>query len=192
MQKEAWDHLLALDEWPVRTRQMTIDLSSGVRSTFRNIAPFVAPWEDRGTVRSGDQNLDVLARQQISGRVGMRDFGRLVSGNQVLPAIESDQTDLDFAVYIGTRHVADASVAKLIDRRKDPRVILWTPAELTQEERDQLIEFAAYRKLISDWQGKETEDAVAVVNWVSNALQSDLAKIVKIVDNSYARGRVDA
>ena len=106
--------------------------------------------------------------------------------------LDSDQTDLDFAVYIGTRNVADASVLKLIERRKDPRVLLWTPAELTQEERDRLIDFAAYRKLISDWQGKETEDAVGVVNWVSNTLQSELAKIVKIVDNSYARGRIDA
>jgi len=193
MQKEAWDHLLALDEWPVRTRQMTIDLSSGVRSTFRDIAPFVAPWEDRGIVRSGDQNLDVVWQgRQITGRVGMRDLGRMFSDNQPLPPIESDQTDLDFAVYIGTRHVADTSILKLIERRKDPRALLWTPAELTQEERDRLMDFAAYRKLISDWQGKETEDAVAVVNWVSNALQSDLAKIVKIVDNSYARGRVDA
>lgn len=193
MQKEAWDHLLALDEWPVRTRQMTIDLSNGVRSTFREIAPFIAPWEDRGAVRSGDQNLDVAWQgRQITGRVGMRDLGRMFAENQALPPIESDQTDLDFAVYIGTRHVADASVLKLIERRKDPRVLLWTPAELTQEERDRLIEFAAYRKLVSDWQGKETEDAVAVVNWVSNALQSDLAKIVKIVDNSYTRGRIDA
>ena len=193
MLREAWGHLLALDEWPVRTRQMTIDLSSGVRSTFRGIAPFVAPWEDRGAVRSGDQNLDVVWQgRQITGRVGMRDLWRMFSENQVLPAIDSDQTDLDFAVYIGTRHVADASVLKLIERRKDPRVILWTPAELTQEERDRRIDFAAYRKLVSDWQGKETEDAVAVVNWVFNALQSDLAKIVKIVDNSYARGRVDA
>jgi len=193
MLREAWGHLLALDEWPVRTRQMTIDLSSGVRSTFRDIAPFVAKWEDRGAVRSGDQNLDVVWQgRQITGRVGMRDLWRMFSENQVLPAIDSDQTDLDFAVYIGTRHVADASVLKLIERRKDPRVILWTPAELTQEERDRRIDFAAYRKLVSDWQGKETEDAVAVVNWVFNALQSDLAKIVKIVDNSYARGRVDA
>jgi hypothetical protein len=115
----------------------------------------------------------------------------MFSDNQPLPPIESDQTDLDFAVYIGTRHVADTSILKLIERRRDPRVLLWTPAELTQEERDRLMDFAAYRKLISDWQGKETEDAVAVVNWVSNALQSDLAKIVKIVDNSYP-GRVDA
>lgn len=193
MQKEAWDHLLALEEWPVRTRQMTIDLSNGVRSTFRDIAPFVAPWEDRGAARTGDQELEVVWQgRQIAGRVGMRDLGRMFSENQILPSIDSDQTDYDFAVFVGTRHVADASVLKLIERRKDPRAILWTPAELTQEERDRLIDFAAYRKLVSDWQGKETEDAVAVINWVSNTLQTDLAKIVKIVDNSYARGRIDA
>jgi hypothetical protein len=193
MQKEAFEHLLALDEWPVRTRQMTIDLSNGVRSIFRGIAPFIAPWEDQGSIRSGDQNMDVVWQgRQITGRVGMRDLGRMYSENLSLPPIESDQTDLDFAVYIGTRHVADASVLKLIGRRKDPRVILWTPADLAQEERDRLMDFAAYRKLISDWQGKETEDAVAVINWVFNALQSELAKIMKIVDNSYARGRVDA
>ena len=46
--------------------------------------------------------------------------------------------------------------------------------------------------MIFDWQGKETEDAVAVINWVFNALQFDLARIMKIVDNSYARGRMDA
>ncbi|MCF7634650.1 MAG: hypothetical protein LLF82_000114 [Dehalococcoides mccartyi] len=192
MQKDAWEHLLALKEWPIRTRQMTIDLSSGVRSIFRDIAPFFTSWEDRGE-RAGDQNLDIVWEgRQITGRVAMRDFGRIFSESQVLPPIESDQTDLDFSVYISSRPVAESTVEKLIERRKDPRVILWTPAELTQEERDRLIDFAAYRKLVSDWQGKETEDAVTVINWVSNALQSELAKIVKIVDNSYTRGRVDA
>jgi len=191
--KEAWDHLLALDEWPVRTRQMTIDMSNGVRSIFRDIAPFIAPWEDRASARAGDQTLDVVWQgRQTSGRVGMRDLGRMSSENQVLPSIDSDQTDYDFAVYIGTRPAAQPAVSKLLERRKDPRIIVWTPAELTQEEKDRLVDFAAYRKLMSDWQGKETEDSVAVINWISNALQTDLAKIVKIVDNSYARGRVDA
>ena len=44
LRQEAWDHLLALDEWPVRTRQMTFDMAGGVRSIFRDIAPFVGPW----------------------------------------------------------------------------------------------------------------------------------------------------
>ena len=191
--KEAWDHLLALDEWPARTRQMTMDLSGGVRSIFRDIAPFIAPWEDRSSARSGDRTLDVVWQgRQISGCAGMRDLGRMTSENQALPPIDSDQTDLDFAVYVGTRPASSSAVTKLLDRRKDPRIILWTPGELTQEEQDRLTDFAAYRKLVSDWQGKDTEDAVAVINWAANALQTDLAKIAKIVDNSFARGRVDA
>jgi hypothetical protein len=193
MQKEAWHHLLALDTWLVRTRQMTVDLSSEVRSIFRRIAPSIPPSENKGAVVSGDENMDVVWQgRQITGRVGMRDLGRMFTDNQPLPPIKSDQTDLDFAVYISTRHVSDTVILRLIEQCKDPRVILWTPAELTSEERDRLIDFAAYRKLVSDWQGRETEDAVAVLNWVFNALQSDLAKIVKIVNNSYARGRVDA
>jgi hypothetical protein len=76
--------------------------------------------------------------------------------------------------------------------RKDPRLLFWHPAELSTEERDRLYDFAAYRKLVADWQGKDTEDAVAVINWVANALQTEMGRIYKIIDNSYARGRVDA
>jgi hypothetical protein len=193
MRKEAWEHLLALDEWPVRTRQMTIDLSGGLKSTFREIAPFSPPWADKAAARSGERRMDVVWNgRQVSGRVEMRDLGRMLAENQPLPPIESDRTDLDFAVYIGTRHTPDSTALTLLERRKDPRVIVWTPAELTQEERDRLVEFAAYRKLVADWQGKDGEDAVATLNWVSSALNDDLARIAKIVDNSYARGRVDA
>jgi len=193
MQREAWEHLIALDEWPVRTRQMTIDLSSGVRSIFRDVALFIAPWEDRYSARSGDQTLEITWQgRQIAGLVCMRDLGRMAADNQPLPPIDSDQSDLDFAVFIGIRPVSQPAVNKLLDRRKDPRVIIWTPGELTQEECDRLIDFAAYRKLLSDWQGKETEDAMAVINWVSNSLQTELAKIIKVIDNSFSRGSVDA
>jgi len=189
MRKEAWSHLLGFDEWPVRTRQMTVDLSNGVRSMFYKVARF----DERLSGRFGEQTIEIeWQRRQIAGRVGMRDLGRMASDNQMRLAIESDQTDLDFAVYIGTRHAATDSVMRLLERQKDPRIIVWTPDELTHEERDRLIEFAAFRKLVSDWQGKDTEDAVAVINWVANALQTELARIIKIVDNSYARGRIDA
>jgi hypothetical protein len=193
MQNEARDHLLAMDEWPMKTRQMTVDLSSGVKSIFRDIANFAATWADRNSIRSGKQDFEVnwLGRQVV-GRVEMRDLNRAFAENSLLPAIDSDQTDLDFAVYVASRHIGDAAISKLLERRGDPRVILWTPGELTQEERDKIIDFAAYRKLVSEWQGKDTEDAVAVVSWVAEALRTDLAKIVKVIDNSYARGRVDA
>ncbi|MEQ8168656.1 MAG: hypothetical protein ABRQ38_07140, partial [Candidatus Eremiobacterota bacterium] len=51
---------------------------------------------------------------------------------------------------------------------------------------------AAYRKLVSSWQGKDTEDAVAVINWVSEKLKTELGKIAKIIDGTYGRGRMDA
>ncbi|MDT4896817.1 MAG: hypothetical protein QOH25_1894 [Acidobacteriota bacterium] len=193
MRQEAWDHLLALDEWPVRTRQMTLDLSSGVKSIFRDIAPFVAPWEDRFTARTGDQSLEVVWQgRAITGLIGMRDLSRVAAEGLALPPIDSDQTDRDFAVFIGAKPASPQEVGRLVAVRKDPRILFWTPGDLTVEERDRLHDFAAYRKLISDWQGKDTEDALAVINWVANALQTEMGKILKIVDNSYARGRIDA
>ncbi len=193
MQREAWEHLLALDEWPIRTRKMTIDLSNGVRSIFRNIAPYVAPWQDRGAGRAGDQEIDVIWQgRQVSGLVSMRDLGRVHGENQVLPPIDSDQTERDFAVFVGTKPISQDVINGLLKKRNDLRVIFWSPGELAKEEKDRLLDFAAHRKLISDWQGKETEDAVAVVTWVYETLQRDIGTIAKIVDNSYARGRVDA
>jgi hypothetical protein len=151
MRRDAWEHLLALDEWPVRTRQMTIDLSNGVKSIFRGIAPFVPPWEDKGSTKRGDQSLDISWQgRQISGFIGMRDFARLAAENLPLrPPIESDQTDLDFAVFVGTRPVEQEVVNKLLTTGKDPRVLLWVPGELTHGERERLMDFAAYRKLIA-------------------------------------------
>jgi hypothetical protein len=193
MQQEAWEHLLALDEWPVRTRQMTIDLSGGVKSIFRDIAPFVGPWEDRSSARAGDQDIDVNWQgRQVIGLAGMRDLARVVSENGRLPAVESDQSDRDFCLFVSSRRMTDEQIGKLVDRVKDPRVLFWTPDELRTDERSRLIEFAAYRKLVEDWRGKETEDAVGVINWVSQTLSTEMGKIYKIVPDSYARGRIDA
>jgi hypothetical protein len=192
MLKEAWEHLLALDEWPVRTRQMTIDLSHDVQSIFRNIATYVAPWKSGLTSKSGEQSIEFNWNgRAITGLVGMRDLEKVAAENIALPTIDSDQTDHDFSIFVSTKPIPQKSISKLLERRKDPRLIIWTPDRLTPEERDRLTDFAAYRKLVSDWQGKETEDAIAVINWVANSLQSDLGKIAKIVESSYARGRVD-
>ncbi len=193
MQREAWEHLLALDEWPIRTKQMTIDLSNGVRSIFRDISPFVAPWEEHSRAKKGDQEIELTWQgRQIFGLIGMRDLGRVHGENQMLPPIDTDQTELDFAVIVGTKPVSQEVINSILAKRNDTRLILWTPSVLTKEEKDLLLNFAAYRKLISDWQGKETEDASAVVTWVANSLQTELGKIAKIVNSSYARGRMDA
>lgn len=192
MQQEAWLHLLALDEWPVKTLTMTMDLSNGVRSIFRDIAPFEAPWRDRSLWRRDGVSLDILWRgRQIAGLVAMRDIGRMETEGQSLPALNTAETDQDFAVLIATKPVPAKTIAKMLEQRKDPRLILWTPEEWTTEEKSRVIEFAAYRKLVSDWGGKETQDAVAVINWAQNALQTELGKIANVVNTSYQRGRMD-
>lgn len=193
MRKDAWDHLVALDAWPIRTRQMTIDLANGNSSIFRDIAPFIGPWEDSTSAKAGDQIIDITWQgRTIAGQVGMRDLGKLAAENTPLPALLTDETDNDFSVIVGTKPVAADAVTKLLALRSDPRIIVWTPAELTSEEQDRILDFAAYRKLVSDWQGKESEDGVAVINWVATTLQTELGKIVKVIGSSYARGRIDS
>jgi hypothetical protein len=193
MQREAWDHLVALDEWPVKTRQMTMYLDNGVKSIFCDIAPFIAPWEDPSSAKAGDKELELIWQgRQLFGLVGMRDFSRFSIDQGRIPQIETDETDRDFAIYVCTRSLKPDQVQKILGSHNDPRVMVWTPAELRSDENDRLLDFAAYRKLVSEWQGKDTEDAVAIINWVSDSLSKDLGTIYKIVSDSYSRGRIDA
>jgi len=182
MRHEAWDRLLEMDEWKVQTRQSTLDLTGGVRSIFREIASEAAGRE-----------IDVFWNgRQISGSIRMLSYAWMTDDSKQFPAVDSEATDHDFAIYIGKKTVAEERIVRLLGARKDRRVILWTPDELSTDEQDRLVSFAAYRKLVSDWQGKDTEDAVAVINWVSSALQTELGMIMQIVNNSYGRGRIDA
>lgn len=191
MLKEAWQHLIALDKWQVKTRTMTIDFSNGVQSVFRQIALYNAPWQ-ASFLSSKDLTIEINWQgRQVSGSVAMRDLAQLAS-SKTLPLIESDDSELDFAMLIGIRPVPEQNIADLLAMRKDPRLMIWTPDELTTEENERLKDFAAYRKLVFDWQGKETEDARAIIDWVDYSLRDSLGKIYKAVDNSFARGRIDA
>jgi hypothetical protein len=178
--QEAWDELLRFREWSARTRQMSIDLANNSKSLFRDIAP------------RSEQSLQVVwSGRQIEGLVCMRNLNRLSDEHKQLPMVETDQ-DRDFVVVVASHPAPPEIVEQLLNQRNDPRVLVWTPAELTTEERSRLIDFTAYRKLVSSWEGKDTEDAVAVVNWVANTLQTEIGKIVRIIDSSYGRGRVDS
>ena len=195
MQQEAWNHLIALDYWPVpiRSRQIVYDLSNKVESIFRDIAPFIGPWEERDKSKAGPQNLLVnWQNRQIAGRIEMLDLGRVVSDSLILPAVASPDSDLDFAVFVGTKPLDQNTLNKILLQRNDPRIIIWTPDELTTEERDRLFDFAAYRKLVFDNLEKDSEDAIAIINWVADQLQTEMGRIIKIVDSSYDRGRMDA
>ncbi len=186
MLQEAWDFLLGLSKWPVRTRQMTIDLANETTSLFSGIAATMTSY-------AKDQALEVeWQRRMITVTIGMRDLVRLGAEPLSLPQLRSDETDYDFAVYVSTRPVSSAHIERLLKARNDPRIILWTPASFNEDERHRLYELAAYQKLIRDCEGKDSEDAVTIIHWVANSLQTEIGKIVRAVNSAYARGRIDS
>lgn len=185
MQQEAWDFLLGLAKWPVKTRQMTIDLANGTTSLFSGIAATMVPYVKEQTLEIEWQ------RRQITGAICMRDLLHPGTEQLLLP-LRSDETDHDFAVYVSTRPASASHVERLLKARSDPRIIVWTPASFTDDERRRLYELAAYRKLIRDCEGKDSEDAITIIYWVANSLQTEIGKIVKVIDSAYARGRIES
>ena len=46
--------------------------------------------------------------------------------------------------------------------------------------------------MIDNWGPKESEDAKTIVNWVSEHLKTEIGFILKVISDSYQRGRMDA
>lgn len=186
IQNSARERLLALNEWAVKSRLMTIDLVGDNKSIFNDIAPYPPANPNIKTMEINWQG------RQTFGIVTMRDFANMVANSQVIPTISSDQDDQDFAVYIASKPVSLKTLTDLQKGIKDRRVLLWTPDELNHDEKQRLLDIAAYWKLVNEWGGKDTEDAVAIINWVANRLKTEMGKIVQIIRVSYGRGRIDA
>jgi hypothetical protein len=121
----------------------------------------------------------------------MRDLLDIAGRGQALPPLNTADTDHDFAVFIGNRPCGD-KVTDLAKKVGDPRVLFWTPAPLTVQEKDRLLDFAAYRELVKDHLHKDTEDAKEVIQWVANRLRDEIGSSAKIVTDSYARGQISA
>jgi hypothetical protein len=158
-QRDAWNQLLGLDGWEIKTSLLTMDLARNTKSLFRGIAPaeqkdFEIEWHGR----------------TIKGRVYMRDLLDIASKGQALPPINSADTDHDFAVFISNRNCGE-KVNELAKKVGDSRTLFWTPSQLTSQEKDRLLDFAAYRELVKDYQSKDTEEAKDVVQWVSGRCQ---------------------
>ena len=179
-QRQAWQALLALDGWEVATQLMIMDLSHGIRSIFRGIAP-------------GSQE-DITLKwhgREISGRVYMRDLLDIANRGAPLPSINSAETGLDYAVYISSTP-AVGELPHLVKSKKDPRVLFWSPDQLTASERALLVDFAAYRSLVAEFRGRDTQEAKDVLDWVQRQLRDQMGPIYHIVPDSYGRGRIAA
>jgi hypothetical protein len=179
-QRQAWQALLALDGWEVAAQLMIMDLAHGIRSIFRGIAP--SSQEDITLKWHG---------REISGRVYMRDLLDIANRGAPLPSINSAETGLDYAVYISSTPAVD-ELSDLVKSKKDPRVLFWSPDPLAASERALLVDFAAYRSLVAEFRGRDTQEAKDVLDWAQRQLRDQMGSIYRIVPDSYGRGRIAA
>jgi hypothetical protein len=187
MQQDSWQFLLRLARhgWLVKTRQMTFDLTRDNASLFAQIAPGSAQLQK-------ELPLEIVWQgRQVTGLVGMRDLVEQSNRSLPLPPLESAMTDHDFAVYISTRPLSPQAIERLLKQRNDPRILIWSPAALNHDELNRLYDLAAYRKLVADWEGNDSSDAAEIINWVARSLESDMGRIIKIIDGAYGRGRIE-
>ena len=63
---------------------------------------------------------------------------------------------------------------------------------LTAAEENLLIDFAAYRRMVADSMGQETERARTILDWVQSRLREGIGTIYRIVPDTYGRGRITA
>ena len=180
LRRQAWEALLALDGWQVTTNLVTLDLASGLRSIFRDIAP--------------DSQNDITLKwhgREITGRVFMRDLLGIAKRNGILPSINSADTGLDYHVFISNTPAVN-EVDQLVETKKDGRVLFWSPDALTATEESLLADFTAYRTLVGDFRNRDTEEARVVLGWVQERLRDQMGTIYRMVPDSYRRGRMTA
>ena len=179
--QQAWHQLLSLDGWEVETNFMTLDLAAGISSIFRDIAP--------------ESQQDITIRwhgREISGRIYMKNLQDTARRSGLLPNINSTDTGLDFAVFVSNTTLDDKEQNRLIKEKADPRVLFWTPDTLTPSEQASLIDFTAYRTMVAEAIGKESEQAKSILDWVKGRLAAQMGTIYRIVQESFGRGRVSA
>lgn len=181
LRKESWDDLLEFKEWNLKTRTMTIDLTYGGSSIFSEVA-----------INGGKELTLLWLNGEVSGNVSVKELTKYVSGQLPFPILNTEETEQDFQVVIGKSPLEGSSINNLLSDKKDPRTIIWTPDGLKQEEQDRVNNFATYKKMIDNWSSKESEDAKTIVNWVSDHLKTEIGWILKVVSDSYQRGRMDA
>jgi RNAse (barnase) inhibitor barstar len=178
--RDAWYQLLSLDGWEIRTNFLTIELASGTQSLFRDIAP--------------ESQKDITLKwhgREITGRVYMRNLLDIAKRGALLPSINSAETGLDFAVYISNAP-AGSDLDQLVKDKGDPRVLFWSPDLLTPAEEALLLDFAAYRSMVAETIGKETESAKQILDWVRGRLGAQMGTIYRIIPDSFGRGQIKA
>lgn len=178
--RQAWESLLALDGWRITTHLVTLDLAHGIRSIFSGIAPasqtdITIQWHGR----------------EVTGRVYMRDLLSTANRGAPLPNVNSPATGLDFAMFVSATPCRE-ELDELIKDHNDPRVLFWSPDKRTAGEESLLIDFAAYRRMVTEYSSKDTDDARIVMDWLRGQVNANIGAIYRIIPECYGRGRIAA
>ncbi|MBI9046675.1 MAG: hypothetical protein JEZ06_19445, partial [Anaerolineaceae bacterium] len=174
--QNAWKFLLSMNEWPLRTPTMYLDLSAETESIFSDL-PI-------------DENLIIQIawhKRSVKGRLLMRDLNRLPQGALSLPNINTEETEEDFMILISSSSVGDTA-ASIIQQKKDPRLMIWVPDKLSAQEQARLIDFTAYFLMVAEFRSKEDDDSQLVIQWIRNQLESEMGQFVRMVSEIYGRG----
>ncbi|MDD2709256.1 MAG: hypothetical protein PHV34_14815 [Verrucomicrobiae bacterium] len=94
--------------------------------------------------------------QQRSGQVGFRDL--TIKGHAPTP--DTASTENDFIIILSRRTVSEKEVKSYLktdDTNPDPRVIVWTPSSISDNQKADLISVLAYLKVIDDYRGTKHE-----------------------------------
>src|SRR5262249_23643169 len=94
--------------------------------------------------------------QERIGQVGFRDL--TIKGHAPVP--DTASSEHDFVTILSRRAISDKDAQvylKTDDKNPDPRVIVWTPTELSDDQKAQLISVLAYLKVVDDYRGTKHE-----------------------------------
>ncbi|HPZ07992.1 MAG TPA: hypothetical protein PL110_07755 [Candidatus Eremiobacteraeota bacterium] len=177
MQRKAWEYLLCLGEWKSFSNIVFFELFQNNQSIFNKFAP------------SGQEDVSIIWHgRKIHGRIFMRDLPDIYNRNENLPSLDTFSSGLDFFVFISSAP-CEQMLKKLASTTKDPRIIFWSPAELTPSQRELFMNFAIYCRILEEYQEKDTEEAREIINWVQDCLKKSTG-LIYIVPDAYSGGKI--
>jgi len=180
LQDQAWEFLLRLKSWEIKSSFGVVDLVQGKRSIFAEVAS------------SSQQKLKIQwHKREIAGSVLMRDLLEIAKNRAVVPMLDSSSNDEDFAVYISS-DPCEAQLHQLAVNQKDARILFWSPAAATATEQKLIIDLAAYIQIVNKYKNEGTQDARNILEHVQSRIKDQIGQLTKIVPDRYSRGMVCA
>ena len=122
-----------------------LDFNEGPRSPFSAY---------RGNALVGTEI--VWHGQLRSGQVGFRDLS--TKGHSPVP--DTASSEHDFVIVLSRRTISDKEAKaylKTDEKNPDPRVVVWTPADLSNDQKAHLISVLAYLKVVDDHRATKHE-----------------------------------